>query len=403
MSSLRGRGLRDRVAAEVDAAAGDLVDLSHRIHANPETAFEEVRASTWLAARLEAGGFDVELGTYGLPTSFRADAGKSGPRVVLCAEYDALPGIGHACGHNVIGACAVGAGLALAAGAEEAGLRVTVLGTPAEEDLGGKRMLVERGAFEKADACLMVHPAPVDIRQTPGLALADLVVTVRGRASHAALSSGSGGNALRALVGVHVALSEMELTPYERCNGVILHGGEVPNVVPEETSSRWFLRARNLEELESFVARVEEEVERSVAAAGCAVEFSSGFPPYREMKTNSVLAERYEAHVRSLGRELVPQSLIGAESATSTDQGNVSQVVPSIHPMIGIDSGPVLPHQPGFAAAAVTESADRAVLDGAKALAMTALDVAMVDGLLEQVREEFETTDSTGNRVSEQD
>lgn len=403
MSSPRDGELRDRVVAGVDAVADDLVELSHRIHANPETALEEVKASTWLAQRLEAGGFDVELGAYGLPTSFRADIGTSGPRVILCAEYDALPGIGHACGHNIIGACALGAGLALAAGAEEAGLRVTVLGTPAEEDLGGKRMLVERGAFEEADACLMVHPAPLDIRQTPGLALADLVVTVHGRASHAALSRGSGGNALSALVGVHVALSEMELSPHERCNGVILRGGTAPNVVPEETSSRWFLRARNLEELESFVARVEEKVERNVEAAGCTVEFSSGFPPYREMKTNSVLAERYEDHVRSLGRELVPQSLIGAESATSTDQGNVSQVVPAIHPMIGIDSGPVLPHQPGFAAAAVTESADRAVLDGAKALAMTALDVAIVDGLLGRVREEFDATDSTGSRNSGQD
>ncbi|MCC7079005.1 MAG: amidohydrolase [Acidimicrobiia bacterium] len=387
--------LYEQASERVESRGADLVELSHRIHAHPELALEERQAAQWLADVLERGGFEVERGSFDLETSFLATAGDSGPHVVLCAEYAALPGIGQACGHNLIGTAAVGAGLALAPLAAENGFRVSVLGTPAEEDVGGKRILVARGAFEGVDACLMVHPAPLDIRQTPMLALRDLRITVRGQAGHASLQSGGVRNALSALVDVHTHLSALDLGPYERCAGVILEGGRAPNVVPDTAVSYWFVRARTEEELEQLLGIVRTEVEARVAAHGCSVEFDSRFGT-REMKTNVTLAAVYERHAEALGRDFVPQGLIGAESAASTDQGDVSQVVPSIHPMIGIDSGAVLPHEAAFADAAVSEAADRAVLDGAKALAHTALDTALADGVLEAARAEFESTDSTG-------
>lgn len=391
-------GLEDRARAVAAAAGDSIVALSHDLHAHPELAMEEVHAHDLLAGVLERAGFDVGRHAYDLETAFRAELGSGdGPRVVICAEYDALPGIGHACGHNVIGASAVGAGLVLAGLVEDLGVRLCVLGTPAEEAVGGKAILVARGAFDGADAAMMVHPAPLDIREAPALAVNDLVVTVHGRAAHASLARSRRGNALDGLVDVYRLLVEYPIGDWERCHGVITHGGDVANVVPEEATGHWLVRARTEFDVEELAGRLRAEIEAVVAGAGCNVEFSSAMEKYREMKHNHALAGAYQANAEALGREFVPQVLIGAESASSTDMGNVSQVVPAIHPMIGIESLPHLNHQRGFTAAAASPAADRAACDAALAMATTVIDLATDDSLLAAIRADFAGTDSLGD------
>lgn len=392
--------LEDRARLAAAAAGETMVALSHDLHAHPELAMEEIHAHDLLADTLERAGFDVTRHAYDVETAFRAELGSgSGPHVVICAEYDALPRIGHACGHNVIGASAAGAGLVLAGLVEELGVRLCVLGTPAEEAVGGKAILVERGAFEGVDAALMVHPAPLDIREAPALAVNDLVVTVHGRAAHASLTRTRLGNALDGLVDVYRVLAAHPMGDWERCHGVITHGGDVPNVVPEEATGHWFVRARTDLDVEDLAARLRAEVESTVVEAGCSVEFSAAMAAYREMKHNHALSGAYQANAERLGREFVPQVLIGPESASSTDMGNVSQVVPAIHPMIGIESGPYLNHQRGFADAAAAPAADRAVHDAALSMAATVIDLATDDALLAAVRAEFAATDSTGDLI----
>lgn len=389
-------------ATAVRAAADDAVALSHRIHDRPETALAEHHAAQWLADACDAAGMEVERAAYGLETAFVARAGDRGPHVVLCAEYDALPRIGHACGHNIIGAVAVAAGAALAPLARSLGVRVTVLGTPAEETVGGKNLLADAGAFEDADAALMLHPAPLDIAAVPALAVEDLVVTVRGRAAHAALAGAGGGRAPRALdtlVDVYRTVAAHPCGEWERCAGVITDGGDVPNVVPHEATARFFLRARTATDAADFAERVRDEVRALVAETGCSVEFDGWQAPYREFRQNAPLNAAYEANARAVGREFVPQALIGPESATSTDMGAVSQRVPSIHPMLGIDSGPALPHTPGFADAAVSDAADRALVDGAVALAWTALDVVLDPTVLAAARASFDGAGPLGDPI----
>lgn len=396
-----GDGGLKEVAAATAARNGEaIVGISHDLHANPELAMAEHHAHDLLSDVLEEAGFGVTRHAHDLETAFRAELGDGdGPLVVICAEYDALPRIGHACGHNLIGASAVGAGLVLAELAEAAGVRVCVLGTPAEEAIGGKAILVERGAFDGADVALMVHPAPLDIRAAPALAINDLVVTVRGTAAHASLTRSRRGNALDGLVDVYRLLAAHPMGDWERCHGVLTHGGDVPNVVPEEATGHWFVRARTDLDAAELAARLRHQIEATAGEAGCTVEFSSAMEMYREMKHNRVLAEAYQANAESLGREFVPQALIGPESASSTDMGNVSQVVPAIHPMIGIDSAPYLNHQRGFTAAAAAPAADRAAQDAALAMACTVIDLATDASLLKAVRAEFVSTDSTGDPI----
>lgn len=395
-----GAGLKEVAAAAAGRVRDAIVALSHDLHANPELAMQEHHAHNLLSGVLEVAGFEVTRHAHDLETAFRAETGDGeGPRVVICAEYDALPRIGHACGHNLIGASAVGAGLVLGELAAATGVRVCVLGTPAEEAIGGKAILVERGAFDDVDVALMVHPAPLDIRAAPALAVNDLVVTVRGSAAHASLTRSRRGNALDGLVEVYRLLRDHPVGDWERCHGVITHGGDVPNVVPEEASGHWFVRARTDLDVVELAARLRDEIELATGASGCTVEFASAMELYREMKHNSVLAGTYQGNAEALGREFVPQTLIGPESASSTDMGNVSQVVPAIHPMIGIDSLPHMNHQRGFAAAAAAPAADRAAVDASLAMAHTVIDLATDDTLLTAVRAEFLSTDSTGDPI----
>lgn len=373
----------DAVTARVDAGAARLVALSHAIAADPELAYEEHRAAARCADLLEEHGFAVERGAYGQPTSFAARLGTSGPHVVICAEYDALPGVGHACGHNIIAASAVGAGIALAPFVEQAGLRLTVLGTHAEEAGGGKVDLIDAGAFEGVDAALMMHPMPYDDYAPGALAIEEWQVVFTGRASHASSAPELGLNALDGLVAGYTALAMLRqhLRPLQQVHGVIVDGGLAANVVPERTEASYFLRAGTPEDLEDLRVRARACLEGAALSTGTRVDIRRVGHVYEPIDAHPWLAEVFTAACAAIGRPYTPDP-VGTSSLGSTDFGNVSQIVPGLHADMAVHSWPAVNHQHEFAAACVTEAGDRTLLDAAKALALTALAVAAAPGLV---------------------
>lgn len=374
----------DRAAAKRAAAArirdrGErLIELSHRIHTHPELAFEEVRASQWVADELSAGGFTVEHGCYDLLTAVRAEIGTGPVRVGICAEYDALPGIGHACGHNIIAAAAVGAGLGLSTLVDDLGLTATVLGTPAEEGGGGKILMLERGAFDGLDAAMMVHPGAVEVPAMPGSAVTQLDVTYQGKAAHAGAYPERGLNAADAMTVAQVAIGllRQQTTSTDRVAGIVTHAGTAANVIPDESAGRWIVRADTSAALTALKARVRSCFEAGAIATGCEVSFDAPGPDYADLRPDATLLAWYCANAEELGRVL-PRSDTGMVGA-ATDMGNVSHAVPTIHPLLGLDCLPAVNHQPEFTAACITPAADRAVLDGAIAMAWTAIDRAVL-------------------------
>jgi amidohydrolase len=371
-------GARERI----ERARDQLLDLSHRIHATPELGMEERHASAWLSDALSGAGFTVERGVGGLDTAFSARSGPGPFRVVVCAEYDALPGIGHACGHNIIAAMSVGAGLGLAAVASDVGLEVTVLGTPAEESGGGKIVLLEQGAFDGAHAAMMVHPSPLDVVEMPIIAVDQLNVRYLGKEAHASAFPELGINAADAMVVAQTAIGllRQHLRATDRIHGIVTKGGDAPNVVPAHTEGTWLVRGHNLDELRDVEAKVMRCFEAGALATGARLEVTPEHPPYAEMHHDPGLASLYRANAEALGRTFPVFGNI-ERTAGSTDMGNVSLAVPSIHPSIGIDSLPAVNHQPEFTAQCVTPAADKAVMDGAIAMAWTAIDAAGDDQL----------------------
>ncbi|OLL72869.1 Catalyzes the cleavage of p-aminobenzoyl-glutamate to p-aminobenzoate and glutamate, subunit A [Pseudonocardia sp. Ae168_Ps1] len=351
--------------------------LSHRIHAHPELAFSEIRASTWVAEALAGAGFAVEHGCHGLPTAVRATIGTGPVHVGICAEYDALPGIGHACGHNVIAAAAVGAGLGLARVADDLGLTVTVLGTLAEEGGGGKALMLERGAFDGLDAAMMVHPAAVEMAAMPGSAVSVFDVTYRGVPAHAGAYPERGINAADAMTVAQVAIGllRQQTTGTDRIQGVVTEAGNAANVIPDLGRGRWIVRTGTVDELGPLTRRVQRCFEAGALATGCDLELGPACPDYADLRPDPGLLARYRANAEALGRTF-PELPVGGVVGAATDMGNVSHVVPTIHPMLGLDCAPAVNHQPEFTAAAISPAADRAVLDGAIAMAWTAADLA---------------------------
>jgi amidohydrolase len=368
--------LKKEVCAAVDRLARELVDVSHEIHAHPELAFEEVRAARLLTDTARTRGLKAHQNVYGLETAIEARIGDSGPTVALLSEYDALPGIGHACGHNIIATSALGAALALAElGARLPG-RVRWLGTPAEERGGGKELMARNGAFEGVDAALMIHPAGVNLATMPCLAIAELEATYFGVASHASAMPERGVNALDALVLAYQAVAALRqhIRPTERLHGIITDGGQAPNVVPERAAGRFYVRAANAGELDALKKRVEGCFRAGADATGARLELVWGDVDYLDLDTSWPLANRFQANAESLGRAFFPYDKIPPGVQGSTDMGNVSQRVPSIHPMLACAPPNVSIHNAEFAKWAASDLGDRAVVDGAKALAMTALD-----------------------------
>ena len=378
-------GAKARVREEVDRRADLLLEVSHRIHGHPELVFEERFAADLLASAL-----GTEAGVYGLDTAFEARMGTEGPTVAVICEYDALPGIGHACGHNVIAAAGLGAGLAAGALAEEAGGRLVVLGTPAEEGGGGKVLMGERGAFEGVDAALMVHPAGNDLTEADVIAIATWRVEYFGRGAHAAAAPDQGRNALDAAVlGYNaVAALRQHIASTDRIHGVFTKGGDKPNIVPDHPVAEWYVRSATLASLQPLKQRVLACLEGGAAAAGCRLEVHPTCPEYSDLWTNPALMDLYRANSEALGRP-VAEPTPATRVVASTDMGNVSHLVPSIHPMIAVSPPDVPLHSAEFARWAASEEGDRAVLDGAKAMAMTVLDLWLSGGAVEEVRAAF--------------
>ena len=364
---------------EVTAAGPALVELSHTVHSHPELAFEEERAAAWVADAL-SGPFAIEAGVCDIPTAFVATAGSGPLTIAICAEYDALPSVGHACGHNVIAAAAVGAGLALASIADDLGITVKVMGTPAEEKGGGKILMLQRGAFEGVHAAMMVHPSSQDdLDHMPCLAIQDLEVHYHGKTAHASAYPELGLNAADALTIAQTAIGllRQHIKHTDRIHGIVLHGGDAPNVVPHETSGRWYVRAKNLKQLAELEPRVVRCFEAGALATGCTVDVEKAGPPYSEFEHDRGLAAFYRANADSLGRKFVdlPEE-VAQRFAGSTDMANISLAMPTIHPMLGLDCFPATNHQPEFTAVCITPKADQAVVDGALAMAWTVIDAA---------------------------
>jgi amidohydrolase len=358
-----------------------LVALSHRIHAHPEIGFEEEKASLWLQEMLTDAGFAVQPGACGMPTAFIARAGRGPLHVAVCAEYDALPGIGHGCGHNLIAAMAAGAGAALARVADDIGLTVSVLGTPAEEvgDASGKILMLERGGFYGVHAAMMVHPAPFEMMKMNVIAASMFDVKYTGKEAHAAAFPEMGINAADALTvaQVSIGLLRQHLRQGDRIHGITTHGGDAPNVVPAHTRARYIVRGETLADLEELRPKVLRCFEAGALATGSTLEIVGGTKPYAEMRDDRELAELYASNARALGRTFQDREPMANKLAGSTDMGNVSHVIPSIHPMIGLGCYPAANHHPDFTAFCATDTADRAVCDGAIAMAWTAIDAAL--------------------------
>jgi amidohydrolase len=379
-----------RLAAEIDRRADLLIDVSHQIHAHPELNFEERFAHDLLTGVLEGEGLAVIRSARGVETAFEATAGSTGAQVAVVCEYDALPGIGHACGHNVIAAAGLGAGLAAAALADELGGRVVVVGSPAEEGGGGKVPLIDGGTFQGVDAAVMIHPADADLSAMDVVALHQAHVTYVGEAAHAAAAPHKGRNALDAAVlgYVNVAALRQHIEATERVHGIITDGGDRPNIVPAHARAEWVVRSSTVAKLEVLKQRFLACLQAGADAAGCEMQVKWIDPVYADMVDSAAIGERYRANAQALGR-IVRAPSPNARVVGSTDMGNVSYAVPSIHPMIQVAPPGVPIHTPAFAGFAGGPEGDKAVIDGAKALAWTVADLWLDEGLVDLAQAEW--------------
>ena len=387
--------LRKEVVSAVESMRGELVALSHAVHAEPELALAEFKTAARLAGAVQKHDLPVTRGAFGLETAYVSEFGnRNAPTVAILSEYDALPGIGHACGHNIIAAAGFGAAAALAAlGARLPGT-VRYLGTPAEESHGGKELMARHGAFDGVDAAMMIHPSNMNLMTMPCIAVADVEAVFHGRAAHASAMPFRGLNALDAAVTAYQTIAQLRqhIRASERIHGIITDGGMAPNIVPERAACRYFIRAADVHDLNLLKTRVKACFEAGAQATGCRLELNWNDADYLDLKTNWPMAEAFERHAAALGREFFPMKDIPHGFAGSTDMGNVSHRVPSIHPMLAVAPLDVIIHNPEFARWAASEKGDEAVIDGAKTLALTALDLMADEAMLSRVRADFEAT-----------
>jgi amidohydrolase len=381
------------VAQRVDALADELEALSHRIHATPELAFKEEQAAAWLADFLEKHGARVERGVGGLPTAFRAtvEGTGAGPTVAIMAEYDALPGIGHACGHNVIATAGAGAGAAIAAalGTVPFAGRIQVIGTPAEEGGAGKVKLMEAGVFEGVDAAMMIHGRCGTQVWRPSLGIIKVKVEYHGQAAHASSWPWRGVNALNAVIQLFVSLDAMrqQLRPDARVHGIITRGGEQANIIPEYTSAEFYLRATTVDYCEELLRRFRAAAEGAATATGCRVTVTADPTVHEPLRPNATMAGLFARNLELIDFPEDPDD--GQAGYGSTDCGNVSQRLPTIHPYIRISPDGVPGHSRDFAQWARSPLARTGMVAGAKALALTALDLLASPDALARAKQDF--------------
>lgn len=380
---------KDDIIQAVDERDEMLRSISQRIHAHPELSFHEHQAQGWLTEPLIDAGFSVEKGISGLPTSFRAtwEGTPGGPTIALLAEYDALPGIGHACGHNLIGTAAVGAALSLKASCPDLPGKIVVLGTPAEEEGGGKIIMCEDGVFDSIDAVMMCHPQNKTMVLRGALACVDATFTFHGKQAHASSAPEKGISALDALVNAYVSINSLRqfMKDDVRIHGIITKGGDAPNVVPELAEAVFILRAATVNELEEVRHKVYRAVRAAAEGTGATVDISEGLI-YAERNNNEKLAELFADNLQRMGIEVNDPPQKGGVG--SSDIGNVSQVTAAIHPYIRL--GNANTHTPEFATLAGSEEGMIELNRAAKALALTTYDLCSNPEALKQVRHEFE-------------
>jgi amidohydrolase len=386
--------LKRDVSAAVDAMRDELLALSHDIHGEPELALEEFKSAEKLCVAVERHDLKVQRAAFGLETGYASEFGDKGPTIAILSEYDALPGVGHACGHNIIATAGLGAALALSKLNGRLPGRVRYLGTPAEERFGGKEIMAREGAFRKTDAAMMIHPSNMDLVTMPCIAISEVEVTYHGRAAHASAVPYRGLNALDAVVTAYQSIAQLRqhIRNTERIHGIITDGGLAANIVPERASCRFYVRAADVSDLIPLKQRVQACFEAGALATGCTYEANWGNTDYLDLKTNWPMAEAFERNAGLLGREFYPVKEIPPGYAGSTDMGNVSHRVPSIHPMMGVAPSNVIIHNAEFARYAAMPKGDQAVIDGAKAMAMTALDLMGDAAFLAKVTSDFEAT-----------
>ena len=385
----RAEQLKREAQEQLASHRWELEELSLRIHGNPELSLEEENSSLWLAEYLSEKGFDVTKPAYGLPTAFEAVYGEGSPSIGIIAEYDALPGIGHACGHNIIATAAVGAGLAAKVAADAFGATIRVIGTPGEEGRGGKIRMADNGAFRNVDAAMMVHPGDYNTSGCEAMAVAILEVEFHGKASHAAGAPQQGVNALEAMIISYNAINSLRqhVVDGSRVHGIITDGGQAANVVPAHSAGLFYIRAKDDDYVETLKERVVGCFEAGAQATGAKLEHRWSEPQYSTMKNNGVMAGLYARNLQNLGREIEPYA---GRNFGSTDMGNVSYMVPGIHPIIGVAPRGVSIHTEEFESHAGSEAGHRAMADGATAMAWTVIDLLAEPSRLALAKEEFE-------------
>lgn len=365
-----------QVRRAIEDRKTELLDLSHDIHTHPELNYQEHYSADRAATMLEGNGFEIERGVGSLDTAFVARTGTGELNIGICAEYDALPGVGHACGHNIIAAAAVGAALGLAPLADELDITVTVLGTPAEEGGGGKVLMLQHGSFDGLNAAVMVHAAAIERDAMATLATGQLYVEFHGRAAHAAAAPerGISASAAMTLAQNGIALLREHLLDSDRVHGIVTNGGGAPNVVPPFTRGEWFVRGTTIARQKAVEARVIDVFRGAALMTGCSMKVGKTAPSFSDLRSDDRLTALWRANARELGRESLP--IQPSDGRASTDMGNVSYAVPSIHPLIALESDGANIHEPAFERFAAQATGDKAVIDGATALAMTIVDMA---------------------------
>ena len=384
--------VKDKIAMAVDRLGDELEALSRRIHDNPELGYQEVKASGWLTEFLAAQGFKVERGVAGVETAFRAtvETGE-GPTIAIMCEYDALPAIGHACGHNVIATAGVGAGAGLAAVRDQLPKgRIQVIGTPAEEGGGGKILLIRGGVFKSVDAAMMVHGWDRWVPHQDLLGVQRVGFEFTGKAAHASADPWEGVNALDAVIQTfnNISMLRQQIRPDARIHGIVTSGGAAPNIIPEVAAATFYVRAASLDYLEQLHRRVVACAEGAAHATGCTVKVVDRDNAYEPMKRNQALADAFRGNMQRVG---VPESPEIKERLGSSDVGNVSQVVPTIQPYVKIAPPGTPWHSREFEQAAASPLAREGMLAAAKVMAMTTLDLLADQALLQRAQQEFRT------------
>ena len=381
------------VKSSINDILEELKTLSEYIYDNPELGHEEVKSCEAHINLLESHGFKVEKGYMGMETAFRAefDSGKSGPVIGYLAEYDALPGIGHGCGHNILGTTSTGAGIVLSKHLSKIGGKVVVFGTPAEETSGGKVAMVDNGAFNDIDIAMMAHPGDNHVKSGESLALQAIQFTFKGKSSHAAAQPEKGINALDGAINTFNNINALRehVKSSARIHGIIKDGGKAANIVPDLAIAQFYVRAKTKTYLEDLVEKVKNCARGAALASGTELEITNYEASYDNLVTNSILSDIYCEKLKDMGVEDIKEP---KESYGSLDMGNVSHVCPGIHPTFSISNEELVAHTIEFANATITDRAYEGMVETIGGLVLTAIDIIKDKDLLNSIKEEFNNT-----------